>query len=318
MTPDGTRPVPLATVGGFLGAGKTTLVNHLLSQSHGERIVVFVNDFGAINIDYDLIEAADTDRVSLKNGCVCCTLNDDLIASIVGFCREDPPHAFVIEASGVSDPRSLDQSILALQAAGHVRLNKRIYVLDAERFGSLDYADTESLIDHAAASDLVLINKTDLVSDSALEKLTAVLARATKDTLVRGTVRCQVPIQSILDEQVPPGPWATAGMPPETGPMRSHADRYCSWSRTLEGALKREAFDAFLREIAGTALRAKGRVVFDDDPRRMSSFDLVGARVSTKPVGTRLPGEASKLVVIGRRGELNPEALEASLVRCLA
>ena len=317
MTPEGALPVPalpvpLVTVGGFLGAGKTTLVNRILSQSNGERIVVFVNDFGAINIDYDLIEAADTDRVSLKNGCVCCTLNDDLIASIVEFCREDPPQAFVIEASGVADPRSLDQSILALQAAGHVRLNRRVYVLDADRFGSLDYADTEDLIDHAAASDLVLINKADLASDSALERLKAILARATRDTVVRSTIRCEVSIETLLEET------ALARTAETEPPPRSHEERYCSWSRTLEEPLDREAFQRFLRKIAATALRAKGRVVFDDEPGRLSSFDLVGTRISTKPAGARRPGDALHLVVIGKRGTLNTDTLEEAFLKCLA
>ena len=139
------NPVPTYSVGGFLGAGKTTFVNDLLSNTTGQRFVVFVNDFGAINIDYDLIETVEEDRVSLANGCVCCTLNDDLIESIVAFC-ETPPDAFVIEASGVANPKSLEDSLNALEHAGYAFMKRRVYLMDADQFGGLDYADTEDLI----------------------------------------------------------------------------------------------------------------------------------------------------------------------------
>ena len=199
----------------------------------------------------------------MKNDCVCCTLSEDLIASVVGFCRTDPPDAFVIEASGVSDPRSLDQSILALQSSGHVRLNNRIYVLAADRFGSLDYADTELLIDHAAACDVVLVNKSDLVEDLQLNELETVLQRSTKDTEMRRTVSCDVPVETILDGQKTP--YASTAKPVRSDRER-HEDQYHGWSKTIGGPVGREAFRRFLHEVSGMALRAKGHVIFDDDP----------------------------------------------------
>lgn len=312
------KPVPIVTIGGFLGAGKTTLVNRLLRQADGERIVVFVNDFGAINIDYDLIEAADTDRISLKNGCVCCTLNDDLIQSIVGFCRNDRPDAFVVEASGVSDPRSLDQSIFTLQSAGHVQLVNRVYVLDADQFGSLDYADTELLIDHAAASDLVLINKSDLVGVGRLQDLEAVLARSTGKTMILKTSHCDVAVGQILQSSSSLDRiWRDAAST-SPGPIQHHDEQYRSWSRTFDRPLRREAFHDFLREISGSALRAKGTIVFDDEPGQLSAFDIVGDRLTNRSLGDCPPDKASRLVVIGKAGNLNIDALEEKIETCLA
>lgn len=313
---DDFAPVPVVTIGGFLGAGKTTLVNRILGEAGGKRIVVFVNDFGAINIDYDLIEAADTDRISLKNGCVCCTLNDDLIKSIVGFCRSDRADAFVIEASGVSDPRSLDQSIFALQSARHVHLNSRIYVLDADQFGSLDYADSELLIDHAAASDLVLINKSDLVRTKQLQTLEAILDRSTKNVAICRTSHCAIAVDRILQNPKSFDPLCGDVISQEQGPIQHHEDRYQSWSKKIERPLRREAFQKFLQEISVPALRAKGTIVFEDDPGRLAAFDLVGSRITSKTLGNCPSGEASRLVVIGKSGSLNIEALEKSIAAC--
>lgn len=302
--------VPVITIGGFLGAGKTTLVNRILAQADGKRIVVFVNDFGAVNIDYDLVEAVDTDRISLKNGCVCCTLNDDLISSIVRFCREDRPDAIVIESSGVSEPRSLDQSIFALQSAGHVCLNNRIYVLDANQFGSLGYENTEILIDHAVASDLALVNKSDLTSDEELRDLESMLDRSTGHTVVRRTTHCDVAMDSIFESQESVNWSYDDGILADVERHRSHRDRYCSWSKTVDRPLGRDAFQEFLREISGNALRAKGTVVFEDDPLHLSAFDLVGSRVTIRTIGKCSPQHVSKLVVIGWKGSLNTEELE--------
>ncbi|MFU1478223.1 CobW family GTP-binding protein [Roseovarius sp. C7] len=165
-------PIPLATVGGFLGSGKTTLINHMLAHANGRRYVIFVNDFGAINIDLQLVETIEDDRISFSNGCVCCTLNDEFVSSVAQMSkREDRPDAILIEASGVADPRALEASLSALEASNHVQLETALYILDANCFGQRDYVEAEMLIDHAATSDLLLINKTDLVSQEALARL---------------------------------------------------------------------------------------------------------------------------------------------------
>lgn len=302
-------PIPLVTVGGFLGAGKTTLVNHILKHADDRRIVVFVNDFGAINIDYDLIEAADTDRISLKNGCVCCTLNDDLIGSIAAFCREDRPDAFVVEASGVADPRSLDQSIIALQSAGHVHLDNRVYVMDADQFGSLGYADTEQLVDYAVASDLVLINKADLAAASDLQKLHVLLKRSCPRSALLETIQCAIPFDLLVGDT---SLRQITGAARNTDPLLSpHAlTDFVSWSRSDLAVVKKEAFVEFLPELVSMAIRSKGILYFDDDPETPFLFDLVGTRYGFRPFLSANENPVSSFVAIGKKREFQTGVLE--------
>src|SRR6202020_3011435 len=100
--------VPVVLVAGFLGAGKTTVVNHLLAHAEGKRIAAVVNDFGAINIDAELISGASDGVVSLSNGCICCSLEGDLLRTLATLLRRDPrPELSVIETSGVADPAQI-------------------------------------------------------------------------------------------------------------------------------------------------------------------------------------------------------------------
>ena len=106
MTRSSNSPqIPVTLIAGFLGAGKTTLLNHILSSDHGVRAAVLVNDFGAINIDSKLIVGVEGDTVNLANGCVCCTIRDDLVGACISLLQrpQRPEHLFV-ELSGVSDP----------------------------------------------------------------------------------------------------------------------------------------------------------------------------------------------------------------------
>src|SRR5207245_3099066 len=106
-------PVPILLVTGFLGAGKTTVVNHLLAHADGRRIAAVVNDFGAINIDAELIAGASEDVVSLRNGCICCSLQGDLLRTLATLLRREPaPDGVVIEASGVADPIDIMRGLL--------------------------------------------------------------------------------------------------------------------------------------------------------------------------------------------------------------
>ncbi|MEI6723360.1 MAG: GTP-binding protein, partial [Betaproteobacteria bacterium] len=122
--------LPLTVIGGFLGAGKTTLVNKLLSGTHGVRVAVLVNDFGRINIDSALITSQTADTISLANGCACCTIAGDLTKTLLELAgRTEPPEAIVLEASGLADPLGIAQVALANPA---LRLDGILAVLDAE------------------------------------------------------------------------------------------------------------------------------------------------------------------------------------------
>ena len=122
-------PVPLTIISGFLGSGKTSLLNHLLSQSDGRRITAMVNDFGALNIDAELIEAKHGNQISLTNGCACCSIGDDLTRSFIDVMQQTPlPDHIVIEASGVAEPNRI-AGFAAVDP--HLRLDGIVTLVDA-------------------------------------------------------------------------------------------------------------------------------------------------------------------------------------------
>jgi G3E family GTPase len=157
--------LPLTVIGGFLGAGKTTLLKHLLENADGRRLAVLINDFGALNIDAALIKATGADSIELSNGCVCCSLGDDLVEQLV--LLEKSANKFdhvVIEASGVGDPWKIAQIGMV---AGAYRLDSVIVVVDTETIEKniTDELISDTVIRQIARADIVLANKSDLTSE---------------------------------------------------------------------------------------------------------------------------------------------------------
>src|SRR4051794_24137074 len=131
-------PVPILLVTGFLGAGKTTVVNHLLAHAEGRRIAAVVNDFGAINIDAELIAGASDGVVSLSNGCICCSLEGDLLRTLAALLRRDPrPEFIVIETSGVADPSDIVRNLMDPLIWREAPLETVLCVVDATTPGAM-------------------------------------------------------------------------------------------------------------------------------------------------------------------------------------
>ncbi|HNB43617.1 MAG TPA: GTP-binding protein, partial [Burkholderiaceae bacterium] len=153
--------IPLTVIGGFLGAGKTTLVNRLLAEAGGRRIAVLVNDFGALDIDAALVANSAGDTVALSNGCVCCSIGDDLAAALLRVLEASPRFdAVVIEASGVSDPWRIAQIGLAEPA---LELGGVVVLVDASAAlgQSRDPLLADTLLRQLHAADLLVLNKID-------------------------------------------------------------------------------------------------------------------------------------------------------------
>ena len=152
---------------GFLGAGKTTLLNRILNGDHGLRVAVLVNDFGAINIDSDLVVGVDSDVISLANGCVCCNIRDDLVeavTSVIG--RPERPDYVLLEASGVADPAGIALTFNDAGIRERIRVDSITCVMDAEQvFAAPEQAQLK--LWQIACSDLLVLNKVDLVSRRA-------------------------------------------------------------------------------------------------------------------------------------------------------
>jgi G3E family GTPase len=304
--------LPLTVIGGFLGAGKTTLLNRLLSGDHGLRIAVLVNDFGRINIDAALIRSRTEDTISLANGCACCTIAGDLTKTLIGLAgREDPPEAIVLEASGLADPLGIAQIALANPA---LRLDGILAVVDAEAALRLaeDPACGPTFATQAAAADLVILNKIDLVDADALAKARALVGELAPGKPVIETTEADVPTDVVL------GIRSARELPSRFAVPTGHADAFRSWSASTDSLLDGERVREMLSSLPAGTLRAKGILRLSDDPGRRTVFQRVGLRSSYTAQDWPDAVRGSSLVIIGPDREIDVDALTRRFNACRA
>ncbi len=282
--------LPLTVIGGFLGAGKTTLLNRLLAENHGRRIMVMVNDFGAINIDASLIASADGDTISLTNGCVCCTMGNDLFMALGDALDRRPrPDHLVIEASGIADPAKI---AMAARAEPDMAYSGVAVVVDALNWPTLarDRMIGAQIEGQVKVADLVLVSKAEEDLPPGLE---ADLARLTDAPVVNlAQVRAVEPL--LLGGM----------MPGEHAPPSHPHPGYVGWAHKGDEVLDREALAAALAERPAGIYRMKGTVI-----SRYGAHELhvVGHSVDIKPSAAT----TTQLVAIGLSGGVSREEIEA-------
>jgi cobalamin biosynthesis protein CobW len=336
--------VPVTIVTGFLGAGKTTLIRHVLAHAQGRRLALVINEFGHVGVDGEILKSCGVDScpeeniIELANGCICCTVADDFLPAIEALLARDPqPDHIVIETSGLALPKPLVKAFDWPAIRSKLTVDGVIAVVDAAAVAEGRFADDEEALklqraqdpsldhdnpleevyeDQLLCADLVVLNKADLVDAQALDNVMAVIA----GTIPRA-VKVVATRQGVIDTDVLLG--LAAAAEDDLAARPSHHD--------AEEGHDHDDFDSFVLDLpavvdAGALVERLARIARDHDVLRMKGF----AEVSGKPmrllvqgVGARFShqfdrawksGEtrAGRLVVIGEKG-VDKAAISAAL-----
>jgi G3E family GTPase len=309
-----TKRIPLTIIGGYLGAGKTTLVNHILRHNARLRLAIVVNDFGSINIDAELIDNQDGDTINLANGCICCTLGSSLVMTLQQLIdREDAPEHILVEASGVADPFNLGQ----FGYTKGLQRNGVIVLADAEtvRAKARDKYVGQTIKRQLQGADLILLNKVDLVSPQSLRDVQAWLKELVPGARVVEASYGVVPLSFLLGEIRAASPASHPRSPGATPDEHHPEQEYDTWSYTGTEPLDGEAFRALVPMLPEGVIRAKGVLCLRENPEQRTIFQLVGKRWNLEPGGDWGSTQpSSQLVMIALPGSIDASRLHQMIL----
>jgi G3E family GTPase len=300
--------IPFNVLGGYLGAGKTTLVNHLLRHARGNRLALIINDFGAINIDAELISEQTDDQISLTNGCICCGMSAGFDEAIESLLKRDPlPDRIIVEASGVAD-------VTALAQYGHhpgLRLDSIIVLADAEtvRAKARDKYVDKTVLRQLRGADLIVLNKTDLVTAEAVDDLRRWLEQISPGVPVVSSRYGQIPIGAFFGAGHINTAENEAAHQPGDHQAGDH-EHYITWHFEREAPLTRAQVETFIAALPATVLRGKGFFsVGSEAGGRCLLYQQVGRRWTLTP---HPEGDTTRFVLIGLAAELDLETLDTA------
>jgi G3E family GTPase len=311
-------PIPVTVIGGFLGAGKTTLLNYVLSENHGVRAAVLVNDFGAINIDAKLVVGVEGETINLANGCVCCTVRDDLISACLGLLqRAEPPELVIIETSGVSDPVQVANTFLMPELQSLLVLNSILAVVDAEQFPLLLKEEAALARLQIEAADMVVLNKVDLVSNKDLSIVKNEIRKIAPGSRAIAARYGRVPMELLLGsmrcDEKSSQPIASLGHYD-----RAHGHHFSTWHWTCDRPLSLPRLRSVFETLPETVYRAKGIVNIEELPDYRIILQMVGKR--SKLIDSGLWGSEparSEIVLIGAPDGIDTDNLKNAFVACV-
>jgi len=305
-------PTPILLVTGFLGTGKTTVVNHILTQAERRRIAAVVNDFGAINIDAELIAGASDGVVSLTNGCICCSLEGDLLRTLAGILRRNPrPDYIVIETSGVADPADIVRNLMDPMIWKEAPLETVLCVIDSTM--PVSNLDDALLRSQLRAADVVALSKTDLMEATGDEGIRDAVKALRPTAVLVDAPHGQVPVTLLFAEDPD-----RASAPRDSWPRRRPtSDRFETMSWTSERLVSLARLQAAIQKLAPKLARAKGLFETVEQPGRQLVFQFVGGRATLAPTGTPAPGlPRARMVFVAEIGALSFAEVSQTMDEC--
>jgi G3E family GTPase len=343
------KGLPVTIITGFLGSGKTTLLNHILTNQQGVKTAVLVNEFGEIGIDNELIVSTDQNMVELSNGCICCTINNDLVDAVYKvLAREEKLDYLVVETTGLADPLPVAMTFLGSELRDLTRLDSIITVVDAANY-SLDLFNSEAALSQITYGDVILLNKTDLVDETTLQELEKKINNIKEGSRIIRTIKSQVPLPLILSvglfesdqyfdshakehhdhhdhsncghEHHDDHDHSTCGHDHHDHEHHDHSnhlenDGFTSISFQSDQPFSIRKFQYFLdNQLPTNVFRAKGIMWFEESPQR-HIFHLCGKRFTIDDDQWKNENKKqNQLVLIGQN--LNSETLLQQLENCI-
>ena len=327
------RGLPVTIITGFLGSGKTTLLNYILTNQEGIKTAVLVNEFGEIGIDNELIVSTDESMVELNNGCICCTINEDLVNAVYKILeREEKIDYLVVETTGLADPLPVALTFLGTELREMTRLDSIVTMVDCANF-SLDLFNSEAALSQIQYGDVIVLNKTDLVDEADVDALEVRVKDLKKDARILRTQKSQVSLPLILSvglfesdkyfDQID----STEDHDHHDHDHHDHHDHhhhdhshhlendgFSSISFQFDKPLAIRKFQYFLdNQLPENVFRAKGILWFEESPQR-HIFHLSGKRFTLEDEEWK--GEKkNQLVLIGQN--LDEDKLRQQIENCV-